>query len=216
MVEDNYRQRGLRKQLVLELSQKGIQNKQVLEAIMAVPRHLFLDKAFEEWAYKDNAFPIDCDQTISQPYTVAFQTSLLDLQPKDKVLEIGTGSGYQACVLLEMGVKVYTVERHKTLHDKTEKLLTKIGYKSIRTFFGDGYLGLPRFAPFDKILITAAVPEIPTTLIDQLKPGGILVIPLDDHKQSQTMMRIYKLQDGRLKKESFGQFRFVPMLQGVE
>ncbi|MCI1267427.1 MAG: protein-L-isoaspartate(D-aspartate) O-methyltransferase [Saprospiraceae bacterium] len=216
MVEDNYRQRGLRKQLVLELSQKGIQNKQVLEAIMAVPRHLFLDKAFEEWAYKDNAFPIDCDQTISQPYTVAFQTSLLDLQSKDKVLEIGTGSGYQACVLLEMGVKVYTIERHKTLHDKTEKLLTKIGYKSIRTFFGDGYLGLPRFAPFDKILITAAVPEIPTTLIDQLKPGGILVIPLDDHKQSQTMMRIYKLQDGRLKKESFGQFRFVPMLQGVE
>ncbi|MCC7026908.1 MAG: protein-L-isoaspartate(D-aspartate) O-methyltransferase [Saprospiraceae bacterium] len=215
-MEDNYRQRGLRKQLVLELSQKGIQNKQVLEAIMAVPRHLFLDKAFEEWAYKDNAFPIDCDQTISQPYTVAFQTSLLDLQPKDKVLEIGTGSGYQACVLLEMGVKVYTIERHKTLHDKTEKLLTKIGYKSIRTFFGDGYLGLPRFAPFDKILITAAVPEIPTTLIDQLKPGGILVIPLDDHKQSQTMMRIYKLQDGRLKKESFGQFRFVPMLQGVE
>lgn len=216
MVEDNYRQRGLRKQLVLELSQKGIQNKQVLEAIMAVPRHLFLDKAFEEWAYKDNAFPIDCDQTISQPYTVAFQTSLLDLQPKDKVLEIGTGSGYQACVLLEMGVKVYTIERHKTLYDKTEKLLTKIGYKSIRTFFGDGYLGLPRFAPFDKILITAAVPEIPTTLIDQLKPGGILVIPLDDHKQSQTMMRIYKLQDGSLKKESFGQFRFVPMLQGVE
>ncbi|MBK8242822.1 MAG: protein-L-isoaspartate(D-aspartate) O-methyltransferase [Saprospiraceae bacterium] len=215
-MEDNYRQRGLRKQLVLELSQKGIQNKQVLEAIMAVPRHLFLDKAFEEWAYKDNAFPIDCDQTISQPYTVAFQTSLLDLQPKDKVLEIGTGSGYQACVLLEMGVKVYTIERHKTLYDKTEKLLTKIGYKSIRTFFGDGYLGLPRFAPFDKILITAAVPEIPTTLIDQLKPGGILVIPLDDHKQSQTMMRIYKLQDGRLKKESFGQFRFVPMLQGVE
>jgi protein-L-isoaspartate(D-aspartate) O-methyltransferase len=216
MVEDNYRQRGLRKQLVLELSQKGIQNKQVLEAIMAVPRHLFLDKAFEEWAYKDNAFPIDCDQTISQPYTVAFQTSLLDLQSKDKVLEIGTGSGYQACVLLEMGVKVYTIERHKTLHDKSEKLLTKIGYKSIRTFFGDGYLGLPRFAPFDKILITAAVPEIPTTLIDQLKPGRILVIPLDDHKQSQTMMRIYKLQDGRLKKESFGQFRFVPMLQGVE
>lgn len=216
MVEDNYRQRGLRKQLVLELSQKGIQNKRVLEAIMAVPRHLFLDKAFEEWAYKDNAFPIDCDQTISQPYTVAFQTSLLDLQPKDKVLEIGTGSGYQACVLLEMGVKVYTIERHKTLYDKTEKLLTKIGYKSIRTFFGDGYLGLPRFAPFDKILITAAVPEIPTTLIDQLKPGGILVIPLDDHKQSQTMMRIFKLQDGSLKKESFGQFRFVPMLQGVE
>jgi len=216
MVEDNYRKRGLRKQLVLELSQKGIQNKQVLEAIMAVPRHLFLDKAFEEWAYKDNAFPIDCDQTISQPYTVAFQTSLLDLQPKDKVLEIGTGSGYQACVLLEMGVKVYTIERHKTLYDKTEKLLTKIGYKSIRTFFGDGYLGLPRFAPFDKILITAAVPEIPVALIDQLKPGGILVIPLDDHKQSQTMMRIYKLQDGRLKKESFGQFRFVPMLQGVE
>lgn len=216
MVEDNYRQRGLRKQLVLELSQKGIQNKQVLEAIMAVPRHLFLDKAFEEWAYKDNAFPIDCDQTISQPYTVAFQTSLLDLQPKDKVLEIGTGSGYQACVLLEMGVKVYTIERHKTLYDKTEKLLTKIGYKSIRTFFGDGYLGLPRFAPFDKILITAAVPEIPSTLIDQLKPGGILVIPLDDHKQSQTMMRVYKLHDGSLKKDSFGQFRFVPMLQGVE
>ncbi len=216
MVEDNYRQRGLRKQLVLELSQKGIQNKQVLEAIMTVPRHLFLDKAFEEWAYKDNAFPIDCDQTISQPYTVAFQTSLLDLQPKDKVLEIGTGSGYQACVLLEMGVKVYTIERHKTLYDKTEKLLTKIGYKSIRTFFGDGYLGLPRFAPFDKILITAAVPEIPSTLIDQLKPGGILVIPLDDHKQSQTMMRVYKLHDGSLKKESFGQFRFVPMLQGVE
>ncbi len=212
---DTYRHKGLRKQLVKELSQKGISDEAVLNAILAVPRHLFLDNAFDEWAYKDNAFPIDCEQTISQPYTVAFQTSLLDVKPKDKILEIGLGSGYQACVLYEMGAKVYSIERHKHLHDLTLKRLKKIGYPYIRTFYGDGFEGLPRFAPFDKILITAAAPEIPAKLLDQLKPEGIMVLPLNEGNL-QKMLRITKTQDGKLKKESFGSFRFVPMLKGVE
>ncbi|MBP6523147.1 MAG: protein-L-isoaspartate(D-aspartate) O-methyltransferase, partial [Saprospiraceae bacterium] len=177
MVTDNYRQKGLRKKLVAELASKGIKDEQVLEAILKVPRHAFLDKAFEEWSYKDQAFPIDCEQTISQPYTVAFQTSLLKLIKGEKVLEIGLGSGYQACVLFEMGAKVYSIERHKYLHDKTAQRLKHLGYMGIRTFYGDGFLGLPRFAPFDKILITAACPEIPSKLLEQLKPGGLMVLP---------------------------------------
>ncbi|HEX5625841.1 MAG TPA: protein-L-isoaspartate(D-aspartate) O-methyltransferase [Saprospiraceae bacterium] len=212
---DTYRHKGLRAQLVAELKNKGIEDPAVLDAIMAVPRHLFLDKAFEEWAYKDNAFPIDCEQTISQPYTVAFQTALLQVKPKDKILEIGLGSGYQACVLSEMGAKVYSIERFKHLHDQTAERLARMGYTGIRTFYGDGFKGLPRFAPFDKILITAAAPEVPDALLEQLKTGGYMVLPLDQGP-FQKMLRITKLEDGKLKKEGFGEFRFVPMLKGTE
>ncbi len=212
---DSYRHKGLRTQLVAELKRKGIKSQAVLDAILAVPRHLFLDKAFEEWAYKDNAFPIDCEQTISQPYTVAFQTELLDVKPKDKILEIGLGSGYQACVLLELGAKVYSIERHQKLHDKTAARLKKIGYGAIRTFFGDGFQGLERFAPFDKILITAAAPEIPEALIRQLKIGGILVLPLNQGSH-QKMLRVIKQDEQKLIRETHGDFRFVPMLKGTE
>ncbi|HQX44722.1 MAG: protein-L-isoaspartate(D-aspartate) O-methyltransferase [Saprospiraceae bacterium] len=215
MVTDNYRQKGLRKKLVAELASKGIKDEQVLEAILKVPRHAFLDKAFEEWSYKDQAFPIDCEQTISQPYTVAFQTSLLKLIKGEKVLEIGLGSGYQACVLFEMGAKVYSIERHKYLHDKTAQRLKHLGYMGIRTFYGDGFLGLPRFAPFDKILITAACPEIPSKLLEQLKPGGLMVLPLESGGGVQTMVRIIKELHENFTKEDFGHFKFVPMLKGI-
>jgi protein-L-isoaspartate(D-aspartate) O-methyltransferase len=211
---DSYRHKGLRKKLVNELSKKGIRDERVLEAILQVPRHLFLDNAFEEWAYKDTAFAIDCDQTISQPYTVAFQSSLLQIKPGDKVLEIGLGSGYQACVLAVLGAKVYSIERHKALHDQTANRLRELGYGTIRTFYGDGYLGLPRFAPFDKILITAACPEVPQALIDQLKVGGCLVVPLGTEHETQEMYRITKEAEGQLRREKFGYFRFVPMLHG--
>lgn len=212
--EDNYRQKGLRKKLIDELRQKGIQSEEVLNAMLRVPRHLFLDKAFESWAYKDNAFPIDCEQTISQPYTVAFQTELLQLRPRDKVLEIGLGSGYQASVLYEMGAKVYSIERFKALHDQTAARLREIGYVGIRTFYGDGFLGLPSFAPFDRILITAAVPEIPQALIEQLANGGMMVLPLGSSQQFQIMTRICKDEQGRITRQQFGNFRFVPMLPG--
>ncbi|MCC6815850.1 MAG: protein-L-isoaspartate(D-aspartate) O-methyltransferase [Saprospiraceae bacterium] len=214
--EDNYRQKGLRRKLVEQLRKKGIHDVNVLNAINTVPRHLFLDTAFEEWAYKDNAFPIDCEQTISQPYTVAFQTQLLEVKEGDKILEIGLGSGYQACVLYELKAKVYSIERHKTLHDKTSTRLKTIGYSAIRTFYGDGYLGLPRQAPFDKILITASVKETPTTLLAQLKINGLMVYPHGDHKDTQIMTRIIKRNENDFQQEAFGQFRFVPMLKGKE
>lgn len=211
---DTHRHRGLRQQLVHELKSKGIKNESILAAFMEIPRHYFLEKTFADWAYKDVAFPIDADQTISQPYTVAMQTTLLDVQKGDKVLEIGTGSGFQACVLSHMGAKVYTIERQKKLFDKTEKFLHEIGFGNIRTLYGDGYEGAPRFAPFDKILITAGATEIPEKLVDQLKPGGIMVIPLGQG-DLQKMLRITKNEDGSLKKENFGNYRFVPFLKGV-
>lgn len=211
---DTHRHRGLRQQLVHELKSKGIKNEAILAAFMEIPRHYFLEKTFADWAYKDVAFPIDADQTISQPYTVAMQTTLLDVQKGDKVLEIGTGSGFQACVLSHMGAKVYTIERQKKLFDKTEKFLHEIGFGNIRTLYGDGYEGAPRFAPFDKILITAGATEIPEKLVDQLKPGGIMVIPLGQG-DLQKMLRITKNEDGSLKKENFGNYRFVPFLKGV-
>ena len=213
-LEDNYRQKGLRRILIEELQKKGINSALVLEAMLNVPRHLFFDKAFEEWSYRDNAFPIGCEQTISQPYTVAFQTSLLELQPKDKILEIGLGSGYQACVLLEMGAKVYSIERHKDLYHKTVHRLKNMGYSGIRTVYGDGFLGLPRFAPFDKILITAAVEQVPEELILQLKPGGIMVLPLGSTHDAQVMTQVKKELDGKISQKQFGNFRFVPMLTG--
>ena len=212
-LEDTHIHKGLRQQLVRELRAKGIKDEKILAAFMERPRHFFLENTFAEWAYKDVAFPIDADQTISQPYTVAVQTTLLDLKKGDKVLEIGTGSGFQACVLAFLGTKVYTIERQKTLFDKTEKLLQKLGFGHIRTLYGDGYLGAPRFAPFDKILLTAAAAEIPQDLIDQLKPGGIMVVPYGGG-QVQEMIRITKNEDGSLKKEKFGKYSFVPFLKG--
>ncbi len=204
----------MRKRLVEEVRRKGIKDEAILAAIGKIPRHLFLDNAFAEWAYKDIAFSIDADQTISQPYTVAFQTSLLDLKKGDKVLEIGTGSGYQASVLAELGMKVYSIERHEILYKKSTLLLKKLGYYNVLTFHGDGYKGLPRYAPFDKILITAAAPEIPQALINQLRPGGHLVVPFGAGP-SQKMLRVTKGKDGRLTEESFGDFRFVPLVKGL-
>lgn len=211
---ESYRHKGLRKALVKILKEKGIKNKKVLDAINTVPRHLFLDKAFEEWAYKDQAFPIRANQTISQPYTVAFQTELIDPQPEDKILEIGTGSGYQACVLSLLCKKIYSIERQIELFKQTNERLKKIGFGKIRTLHGDGYKGAPRFAPFDKILVTAGATDIPETLVEQLKIGGFLVIPVgkgDDKK----MLKITRIDEDTIKKESFGIFRFVPFKKGI-
>ncbi len=214
-VVDTHRHRGLRQQLVKELKTKGIRDERILDAFMQIPRHFFLEKTFAEWAYKDVAFPIDADQTISQPFTVAMQTSLLNIKKGDKVLEIGTGSGFQASVLYYIGAKVYTIERQKKLFEKTEKFLHDLGFGNVRTLFGDGYEGAPRFAPFDKIIITAGAVEIPKKLIDQLKPNGLMVIPLGDESGVQKMLRITKNEDGSLTRENFGNYRFVPFLKGV-
>lgn len=211
---DNYRHKGLRQQLVKELISKGIHNIKVLDAIAKIPRHAFLDGAFEEWAYKDVAFPIGSDQTISQPYTVARQTELLELKPRDKVLEIGTGSGYQSCVLVEMGVKVYSIERQESLFKKTQKFLHDIGYTQVRTLFGDGYIGSERFAPFDKILVTAGATTIPEALKSQLRVGGHLVIPVGSG-DSQRMLRLTRTNKTTFKEEDFGLFSFVPFLKGT-
>lgn len=208
---DNYKHKGLRKKLVNELKEKGISSEKVLSAINAVPRHLFMDNAFINFSYQDKAFPIGSGQTISQPYTVAFQTQLLELESGDKVLEIGTGSGYQTCVLIEMQARVFSIERHKSLYAKTKAFLEKGGYNA-RLFFGDGYKGLPSFAPFDKILITAAAPYIPDELKKQLKIGGIMVIPLGEG-ETQDMLRLTKISESEFKSEKFGQFSFVPMLE---
>ncbi|MDO9512134.1 MAG: protein-L-isoaspartate(D-aspartate) O-methyltransferase [Bacteroidales bacterium] len=210
-MEDNFRHKGLRKRLVEEIKKKGINQQPVLDAIESIPRHLFLDPVFLEFAYQDKPFPIGCEQTISQPYTVAFQTQLLEIKARDKVLEVGTGSGYQACVLLEIGARVYSIERIKKLYEKTKLFLPKIGYRP-KLFYGDGYKGLPTFAPFDKIIITAGAPFIPDELIDQLKPGGILVAPIGVGGV-QTMVRWIKQLDGVLTKETHGSFAFVPMLE---
>jgi protein-L-isoaspartate(D-aspartate) O-methyltransferase len=210
MLQDSYRHKGLRKKLVETLREKGITDEKVLQAIERVPRHLFLDSSFLEYAYQDKAFPIGSGQTISQPYTVAYQTQLLQLQPGDKVLEIGTGSGFQSCVLVEMGAKVYTIERQKKLFEKTKAFLPTIGYNP-KMFYGDGYKGLPPFAPFDRIIITAAAPEIPSELINQMKIGAILVIPVGPLEQ-QTMVTIQKISESETVRTEHARFRFVPML----
>ncbi|MBL7888352.1 MAG: protein-L-isoaspartate(D-aspartate) O-methyltransferase [Bacteroidia bacterium] len=208
--QDTYRHKGLRRQLALQLKEKGINSPEVLKAIETIPRHLFLDNAFIERAYEDIAFPIGAGQTISRPHTVAFQTELLQLKKGEKVLEIGTGSGYQTAVLLEMGVKVYSIERQKALFDKTKEFLPSIGY-SAKFFYGDGYKGLPVFAPFDKIIITAGAPEIPKPLLEQLAVGGIMVIPLGDTVQTMTLLK--KTAVNKFEKVEYGEFKFVPLLE---
>ena len=214
MQEDNYRHKGMRKSLVEELKNKGISDENVLNAINTVPRHVFLDSSFLNFAYQDKAFPIGSGQTISQPFTVAFQSSLLEIKKNMKVLEIGTGSGYQACVLAEMGAKVFSIERQRKLYTKTKAFLAEFPYR-IKMFLGDGNKGLPTYGPFDRIIITAAAPEIPQALIDQMKVGGMMVIPLSENENCQTMLRLTKQEDGTLKREEYGDFRFVPMLKGV-
>lgn len=212
MLNDGFKEQGLRKQLVKEIVNKGIKNDKVIDAIAKIPRHIFMDSAFVNFAYVDKAFPIGSGQTISQPYTVAFQTELLNIKKGDKVLEIGTGSGYQTAVLLELGAKVFTIERQRELFLKTQQFLPSLGYNP-QFFYGDGYLGKPTYGPFDKILITAGAPNIPEKLIEQLKVGGCLVIPLGE--KIQTMLRITKQSDGSVKEERFKQFSFVPMLKGT-
>lgn len=208
---DNFKHQGLRKQLIQELKTKGITDTEVLNAIMAVPRHVFMDNAFLQFAYEDKAFPIGSGQTISQPYTVAFQSSLLQLKKGMKVLEIGTGSGYQTAVLCEMGAKVFSVERHRPLHLNSKRLLESLGYKA-KLFYGDGYIGIPAFAPFDRIIVTAGAPYIPEDLKSQLKLGGILVIPVTTN-DSEVMKLIVRKSETEYTEEDLGSFKFVPMLK---
>ena len=211
--EDTYLHKGLRKQLIETLRSKGIKDERVLDAINAIPRHFFLDLAFERIAYEDRAFPINAGQTISQPYTVAFQTELLEIKKFDKVLEVGTGSSYQSCVLAELGATVFTIERQKELYNETGKFFLLKKYPNIKRFYGDGYEGLPGYAPFDKIIITAGAPYIPEKLVEQLKQGGIMVAPIGKGS-GQKMTKITKDASGNIHKEELGDFSFVPMLQG--
>jgi protein-L-isoaspartate(D-aspartate) O-methyltransferase len=213
VLSDSDRHKGLRKQLVELIRNKGINDERVLQAILEIPRHYFIDSAFDQIAYEDRAFPIAEGQTISQPYTVAYQSQLLDVQSHEKVLEVGTGSGYQACVLAIMGAQVYTIERQKQLYDQNKQFSFLRNYPAIRYFYGDGYQGLPTYAPFDKIIVTAAAPTIPDKLLDQLRPGGKMVIPVGEGKIQQ-MMRINKDASGQIHEEIYDDFSFVPMLQG--
>ncbi len=210
--EDTYRHKGLRKKLIDSLLEKGISDEKVLNAMMNIPRHFFLDTALQDIAYEDRAFPIAEGQTISQPYTVAYQTQLLQVKQYEKVLEIGTGSVYQAAVLAEMGAQVFTIERKKILFERNKNFILKSQYPYIKYFYGDGFEGLPTYAPFDKIIITAAAPVIPLKLIEQLKPGGKMVIPVDEG-EFQRMLRITKTKEG-FDEEVFNNFSFVPMLKG--
>lgn len=212
MKEDSYRHKGLRKKLVEQLRKKGIADERVLSAIDRVPRHLFMDSSFIKFSYADQAFPIGAGQTISQPYTVAIQTELLAILPMEKVLEIGTGSGYQTAILLEMGARVFTIERVKELHIKAQSLLTSLGYKA-RFFYGDGYEGKPSFAPYDKILITAGAPDVPEKLVEQLKPGGIMVFPMGG-SMGQSMVKLVKDNENNYTVTKHGAFIFVPMIKG--
>jgi protein-L-isoaspartate(D-aspartate) O-methyltransferase len=210
-VKDTHKHNGLRNQLVKVIAQKGITDKNVLTALGNVPRHLFLDSSFADFAYQDKAFPIGSDQTISQPYTVAFQTELLQVHENHQILEIGTGSGYQTAVLLEMGAKVYTIERQQELFKKTKLFLPKLGYKPKKVIFGDGYKGLPEDAPFDGIIVTAGAPFVPKALLSQLKIGGRLVIPIGDAEQIMTLF--IRTSEKDFEKHELGKFKFVPMLK---
>lgn len=209
---DTFRAKGLRKRLVDTLISKGISDEKILKVIGEIPRHLFLDSSFIEHAYEDKAFPIGADQTISQPYTVAFQSILLDLKKGDKILEIGTGSGYQTAVLCELGVKVFTIERQRYLYKKTSALLKKFKYRAFM-LYGDGFKGMPNDAPFDKIIVTCGAPELPNSLLMQLKVGGFAIIPVG--QSVQEMKKITRVSDTKFKIENFGEFRFVPMLKNT-
>ncbi len=209
-MEDSYRHKGMRRQLVKTVQAQGITDERVLAAIGKIPRHFFFENALVEHAYEDKAFPIGAGQTISQPYTVAFQSQLLQIKSGDKILEIGTGSGYQAIVLLELGANVYTIEYQKTLYEHTKSFLPNMGYRP-NFFYGDGSQGLSRHAPYDKIIVTAGAPTVPNALIDQLKVGGCLVIPVGNQK-TQQMMRITKTGESKIKSEVFKDFKFVPLL----
>jgi protein-L-isoaspartate(D-aspartate) O-methyltransferase len=210
-LKDTSKHQGLRNQLAKQLEDKGITDKQVLDAIRKIPRHLFLNSSFEDFAYQDKAFPIAANQTISQPYTVAFQTELLQVKKDDKILEIGTGSGYQTAVLVALGAKVYSVERQNELFKITSALLPKLGIRPKHLSFGDGYKGLPNHAPFDSIIVTAGAPVIPQPLMAQLKVGGRLVIPLGETDQVMTML--IRKNETQFEKHEFGEFRFVPLLE---
>ncbi|WP_024481314.1 protein-L-isoaspartate(D-aspartate) O-methyltransferase [Cellulophaga baltica] len=210
-MRDTLKHKGMRNKLAETLVEKGITNKSVLEAIKTIPRHLFLDSSFEDHAYQDKAFPIGAEQTISQPYTVAFQTELLELKANAKVLEIGTGSGYQTAVLLHQKAKVYTIERQLELFKKTKLFFSKMGYRPKKYIFGDGYKGLPEEAPFDGIIVTAGAPYVPNPLLAQLKIGGRLVIPVGDEEQVMTLF--VRKSEKEFEKKEFGSFRFVPLLE---
>jgi len=210
--EDSFRHKGLRKKLIDSIRSKGIMNEDVLDALGRVPRHLFMDSSFVNFSYTDKAFPIAAGQTISQPYTVAFQTELLEVKKHLKVLEVGTGSGYQTAVLLELGARVYTIERQRQLFLDAQNTLGPLNYKPI-FFYGDGYEGLPAYQPFDRILITAAAPEIPKLLLNQLAIGGILVVPEGD-RAGQRMVRVVRESEDHFKRSEHGHFSFVPLLRG--
>jgi len=210
-LKDTFKHQGLRQQLVNILKDKGITDNAVLKAVGKIPRHLFMDSSFLDHAYQDKAFPIGADQTISQPYTVAFQSELLQIKRGDKILEIGTGSGYQTAVLCELGAKVYSIERQNELFKKTSKFLPKLGYRAKKLIFGDGYIGLEEEAPFDGIIVTAGAPFVPKPLLSQLKVGGKLVIPVGDDVQVMTMFT--RKGPKKFEQEEFGEFRFVPLLE---
>lgn len=210
-LKDTAKHQGLRNKLAASLKEKGITDERVLDAIRRIPRHLFLESSFEDYAYQDKPFPIGAGQTISQPYTVAFQTQLLEVKKDDKILEIGTGSGYQTTVLVALGAKVYTIERQNELFKKTSLLLPKMGIKPKHISFGDGYKGLPNYAPFDSIIVTAGAPEIPNALMAQLKIGGRLVIPVGEDVQVMTLL--IRKNEKQFEKHELGNFRFVPLLE---
>ncbi|TDS15266.1 protein-L-isoaspartate(D-aspartate) O-methyltransferase [Maribacter caenipelagi] len=210
-MKDTLKHRGMRNHLAQVLIDKGIADKKVLDAVREIPRHLFIDSSFEGHAYQNKAFPIAANQTISHPYTVAFQTELLEIEPGQKVLEIGTGSGYQTAVLLKLKVKVYTVERQLELFKKTNLFFKKMGYRPKQVIFGDGYKGLPKEAPFDRIIVTAGAPEVPRALLSQLKVGGRLVIPIGFEEQIMTLF--VRTTDKEFSKTEYGSFRFVPLLE---
>lgn len=210
-MRDSAKHQGLRNQLVEVLKQKGIVDSNVLDAIKRVPRHLFLDSSFEDFAYQDKAFPIGAGQTISHPYTVAFQSQLLQVKKEDKILEIGTGSGYQTAVLVAMGARVYSIERQNELYKKTSALLPKLGIRPKLMTFGDGYKGLPNYAPFDAIIVTAGAPFIPQALLGQIKVGGRLIIPIGD--EVQIMTELIRINEKQFEKHEHGDFKFVPMLE---
>jgi len=213
-MNDTSKHKGLRNQLVTTIRNKGISDERVLAAIAKIPRHLFMDSGFIDFAYQDKPFPIGAGQTISQPYTVAFQTELLDVKPGAKVLEIGTGSGYQTAVLIELKAEVYSIERQKELYEKTRKFLPRVGYVAKKLKFGDGYLGWEEYAPFDRVLVTAGAPYVPKPLLEQLKVGGKLVIPVGDDVQTMTLY--IRTGEKEFEKHEYGEFRFVPLLKESE